>query len=204
MPLFYQHNINATTKLAVWHIAEAERFFSKHVSVQREITHPHKRLQHLAGRYMLQILFPGFPYHLIEVATTRKPFLSNEEYHFSISHCGDYAAVIASTDRRVGIDIELASWKVDRIKHKFLNKDEIQKLSVSTLQQLTMLWSVKEAIFKWNGSAEVDFKKHMQIDLVLENTVEGRFLKDGEIPFRVFHQQLDDITLAYVHTPLEL
>jgi hypothetical protein len=50
MPLVYQQNINASTKLGVWHIEEPEAFFLEQVPLQREITHPNKRLQHLAGR----------------------------------------------------------------------------------------------------------------------------------------------------------
>ncbi|HEV8081101.1 MAG TPA: 4-phosphopantetheinyl transferase, partial [Chitinophagaceae bacterium] len=92
MPVLYEH-INDFAKIAIWHIAEEKKFFLQKVPLQREITHPHKQLQHLAGRYLLQHLYPDFPYHLIEIADTRKPFLPDEEYHFSISHCGDYAAV---------------------------------------------------------------------------------------------------------------
>jgi len=46
---FYQRNINKSTKLAIWSIEELKIFLSK-VPLQREITHPNKRLQHLAGR----------------------------------------------------------------------------------------------------------------------------------------------------------
>ena len=53
MPLVYQQNINAVTKIGVWHIAEAEDFFAT-VPLQKEITHWHKRLQHLAGRFLLK------------------------------------------------------------------------------------------------------------------------------------------------------
>ncbi|MEO6454267.1 MAG: 4-phosphopantetheinyl transferase, partial [Ginsengibacter sp.] len=91
MPLFYQHTINDATKISIWHIVETEDFFLNKVPLPGIVTHWHKRLQHLAGRYLLQELCPGFPYHLIEIAGTRKPFLANEKYHFSISHCGDYA-----------------------------------------------------------------------------------------------------------------
>ena len=96
MPLFFQHTINETTKLGIWHIEEEEDFFLAKVPLQKSITHPHKRLQHLAGRYLLQYLFPDFPYTEILIADTRKPYLPNDQYHFSISHCSDYAAVIIS------------------------------------------------------------------------------------------------------------
>ena len=75
MPLFYQQDINETTKLGVWKIEEPEDFFLRVVPLQRSITHPHKRLQHLAGRYLLPFLFPDFPHEEIEIADTRKPFL---------------------------------------------------------------------------------------------------------------------------------
>ncbi|MDE3144284.1 MAG: 4-phosphopantetheinyl transferase, partial [Bacteroidota bacterium] len=92
MALFYQHNINDTTKLAIWKIEEPISFFLAQVPLQREITHPHKKLQHLAGRYLLRFLFPDFPFDEILIADTKKPYLPYEQYHFSISHCGDYAA----------------------------------------------------------------------------------------------------------------
>ena len=124
MPLFYNHTINSTTKLAVWLIQEDEAFFLEKVPVSRKITHPHKRLQHLAGRYLLQFLFPDFPIQLIQVADTRKPFLENESHHFSISHCGEYAAVIVSTSRRVGIDIEIHSDRIHKLEQKFMSIGE--------------------------------------------------------------------------------
>src|SRR5207244_952031 len=158
MPLVYQQNINEATKLAVWHIAEAEDFFLVKVPLQKEITHPHKRLQHLAGRYLLRELFEDFPLELIQIADTKKPFLPNEAYPFSISHCGDYAAVIVSPVNRVGVDIELISDKVSRIRDKFLSPEEqriIQQMfnlayrqagtQYSTFNtQLTVAWSIKE------------------------------------------------------------
>src|SRR3954462_10941207 len=107
MPVFFQQQINDTTRLGIWKIEETESFFKENVPLHRDITHPHKRLQHLAGRFLLQFLAPDFPYDLIRIAETRKPFLSNDAYHFSISHCGDYAAAIVSRDSRVGIDVEL-------------------------------------------------------------------------------------------------
>ena len=115
MPLVYQQNINAVTKMGVWHITETEDFFLQQVPLQKEITHWRKRLQHLAGRFLLKELYPDFPLALIKIADTRKPFLEDEAYHFSISHCGDYAAVIVSKEYRVGVDVELVNDKIEKI-----------------------------------------------------------------------------------------
>ena len=177
MPLFYQHNITEFPRLAIWKIEETESFFLKKVPLQRSITHPHKRLQHLAGRYLLPALFNDFPLEEILIADTRKPFLPNEKYHFSISHSGDFAAAIASSKSRVGVDIEMITPRIHRIADKFLSDDEKDffnedykmfldqwnlKDKVHT-EYLTLMWSAKEAVTKWHGDGGVDFKEDIQL-----------------------------------------
>jgi phosphopantetheinyl transferase len=177
MPLVYQQNINYTTKLGVWHIAEEKDFFLRLVPLQQQITHPRKQLQHLAGRYLLKEMYPDFPYELIRIADTRKPFLVNEAYHFSISHCGDYAAVMVSSTLRVGVDVELVTKKVEKIKHKFLSVAELEMIadienqSAQLLRDslLTATWSIKEALYKWYGVGEIDFIEHLQIESIMLN-----------------------------------
>ena len=75
MPIFFQQDIDVSTMLGIWKIEENEDYFLKHVPLQRNITHPHKRLQHLSGRYLLRHLYPDFPLSLIRIADTKKPFL---------------------------------------------------------------------------------------------------------------------------------
>jgi phosphopantetheinyl transferase len=175
MPLVYQQNINAHTRLGVWHIAEDEHYFFERVPLRNDITHPHKRLQHLAGRLLLSELYEDFPIRLIQIADTRKPYLPGEAFHFSISHCGDYAAAIVSKENRVGVDIEMPQEKIQKIRHKFLAAGEQQMLStlpLDPLDTLTMAWSIKEAMFKWYAAGKVDFREHM--------TIESCMVKDTE------------------------
>jgi 4'-phosphopantetheinyl transferase EntD len=166
MPLVYQQNINASTKIGVWHLAESEAFFSERIRIQQHIAHPHKRLQHLAGRWVLTELFPEFPVSEVRIAASRKPYLPEKEFQFSISHCGDYAAAIVSMVNKVGIDIEIPQIKIEPMRHKFLS-DEEQVLLLQhpypSIQLLTIAWSIKEAIFKWYADGKVDFKAHIQI-----------------------------------------
>lgn len=205
MPLIYHHTINEFTKVGVWHITEAENFFMQKVNLQRSITHPHKRLQHLAGRYILQALYPHFPTALIEIANTKKPFLADEAFHFSISHCGDYAAAIVSTKNRVGVDIEIPHPKVERIQHKFINdveKNLLEKIEV--IHKLTMFWSIKESIFKWYGEGEVDFKKHIKIKSLKKNEsgfyAKCIFAKEKDISLKVQNITLVGNNLTWVVT----
>ena len=207
MPLIYQHQINAATKIGVWHITEAENFFLQFVPVQRNITHPHKRLQHLAGRFLLRELFPNFPLSLIQIADTRKPFLEDEVFHFSISHCGDYAAVIVSTQNRVGVDIEIPHAKIERVQHKFLSANEnqlLKKIDGENINMLTMAWSIKEAMFKWYGVGQVDFINDMEIlSLVKNNTgyvVNCFFKKEKQEKLQLQNILVEGNNLAWIVT----
>lgn len=207
MPLFYQQDINQDTRLAVWKIDEEESFFLQKVSLKREIIHPHKRLQHLAGRYLLVYLFPDFPAELIEIADTRKPFLPNEQYHFSISHCGDFAAAIVSKTERVGIDVELLTPRVEKIKHKFLHPDELQmvdRAKIDKVQLLTLLWSAKEAMFKWWGSGDVDFSDVLriwQMPIELQGKINTSFQKNEiDIALQLDYRLMSELTLCWVNS----
>ncbi len=177
--------------MAVWHIAEKEDFFLQQVPLQREIRHWHKRLQHLAGRILLKELYPDFPVALIQVADTKKPFLENEPFHFSISHCGDYAAVIVSKTFRVGVDVEMVNEKIGQIQKKFMSTAEMKILNVQCLptaqtgqmpnaqypmtntQCLTLCWSVKESVYKWWGRGSVDFKRGIVLTTITGDKSEG-------------------------------
>jgi phosphopantetheinyl transferase len=163
VPVFFQQQINETTRLGIWKIEETEEFFKNNVPLHRDVTHPKKKLQHLAGRFLLQFLVPSFPYELIQIAETRKPFLTNEEYHFSISHCGDYAAAIVSKNKRVGIDIEIETPKIKQVSGKFLSQQEQSLLSIHDSKLLTLFWSAKESVFKWYGEGSVDFREHIRL-----------------------------------------
>jgi 4'-phosphopantetheinyl transferase len=212
MSLFYQHTINAGTKLGIWRIEEPEEFFLKQVPVKRDVSHPAKRLQHLAGRFLLPYLFHDFPLSEILIADTRKPYLADEKYHFSVSHCGHFAGVIASNCNRVGIDIEIISPRLYNIVHKFVNENEKvflkewEPLTQMHLQLTTILWSAKEALFKWYGLGQVDFKEHMQLSgpvVFLSNEwieLPFTFYKTEAVHVKIMAKVFGDIVLAWVIT----
>jgi len=203
MPVFFQHQINEHTRLGVWKIEETEDFFKGNVPQHREVTHPHKRLQHLAGRFLLQYLFPDFPYKLIQIADTRKPFLPDERYHFSISHCGDYAAAIVSSKNRVGVDVEEPVEKILTIQNKFLSDKEreqfLYEFKTPNFRLPTLLWSAKESVFKWYGNGGVDFRQHIQLfNLQEEKRTIDCFFAKNESELVIHYRHFDGMVLAWV------
>ena len=195
-----------------WRIEEHEEFFLEKVPLKRDVSHPYKRLQHLAGRYLLPTLFEDYPLEEILIADTKKPFLEGEKYHFSISHCGNYAAAIASDHQRVGIDIELVTPRIKSIGPKFLNDDEklflknYEHLPSLHLELTTILWSVKESLFKWHGEGQVDFRNHIQLAgpvSFLPNEwmhLPFHFVKENPISLTVSARIFDGLALAFVHS----
>jgi phosphopantetheinyl transferase len=212
VPIFFQHSINDSAKLGIWRIEEPETFFLEKVPLKQQVTHPYKRLQHLAGRLLLPELYPDFPLEEILIADTRKPFLEDEQYHFSISHCGNFAAAIASSENRVGVDIEMVTPRLKLIAHKFLTESEKEyleqwkNLTALYLQMLTILWSSKEAIFKWYGNGNVDFRGHMVLDgpIVFKPDqwikVPFLFKKHEPIQLQLTARVFDGLVLAFVVT----
>jgi phosphopantetheinyl transferase len=210
MPLFYQHNIDAHTHIGVWRIEEEEAFFMRSVSAQKEISHPYKRLQHLAGRYLLTVLAPDLPHSSLEITKEGKPVLTEGDFQLSISHCGNFAAAIVSNKKPVGIDVELETPRLQAIAPKFL--DEIERSFLSDwgdfphmhLQLLTMLWSAKEAVFKWYGKGQVDFRQHIHLCDAITGYPDGAytlpfvFRKEGEQRLDVHARIFEPLILAWV------
>jgi phosphopantetheinyl transferase len=204
MPIFFQQDIDGNTRLGIWKIEEEEKFFLKQVPLQKEITHPHKRLQHLAGRFLLKYLYPDFPLELIRIADTKKPFLEDEAYHFSISHCNDYAAAIVSKTERVGVDVETPSFKLDRIKNKFLNEEEFSILnSQFSITQLTLMWCSKEAVYKWWSYGGVDFSEKIRLrpfQLQLSGKISVQFLLGDQKDLILHYVIFDKLCLVWLKT----
>ena len=207
MTLIYQQDINVETKMAIWKIEEDEQFFLDYIPIHRSIKHPKKRLQHLAGRYLLQYLFPAFPYNEIKIADTKKPFLDDHQYHFSISHTKDYAAAIVSSNCRVGVDIEIPTAKATIISEKFIHPNELHLMDVLgdkvDLNYFnTMIWCAKEAMYKWWGKGNIDFKEMLRIDSIIEDDeykLSAIFIHPEETQKLILnHKQLGDLCLIWV------
>jgi phosphopantetheinyl transferase len=209
MPLVYQHIINENTRLAVWSIEEHESFFAENIGFVADITHLQKRLQFMAGRYVLKMLAPSLDIISLKPSPTEKPMDPSGKIHFSISHSRDKVAVMVSGNSTVGIDIEFPEKKLISLKNKFLSEKDrevLSELNHSEIIQLCFGWSVKETLFKWYGKGGVDFKKHLNIlsASVLDNDFSFQciFSKDQPISLKVYGFIFEEYVLAYTYDGL--
>ena len=205
MPLVFQNKYAGEVTVGVWHIEEEESFFESDFKATRDIQHPHKRIQHLAGRYLLQRLHKSLPNHNILIGDNNKPYFENDHCYFSISHCRDYAAVVVSEQVPAGIDVEVISPLALKLSHKFMNETEmaflIQDIEIDT-KIATAIWSIKEAVFKWYGKGKVDFKKDIVVEEnpleIVANTIKVSFHKQQSTKLQLQLFWLNDYVLVWL------
>jgi 4'-phosphopantetheinyl transferase len=71
---------------------------------------------------------------------------------------------LISKTQRVGVDIEQVSEKIGAIIPKFLTSEECFLLASGAIEKTaTLFWSVKESVYKWQGTGGTDFKKHIRM-----------------------------------------
>jgi len=93
--------------------------------------------------YFSRVLWLNFNQNQkIHYKSTGKPVL--DRGFLSMTHSHNYVVMCFSNTIELGIDIEMISDKIDRVKSKFLHpKDQY-----TSLKDLTQLWTIKEAFFK--------------------------------------------------------
>lgn len=121
-----------------------------------------RRKEWLATRLLVQMVTNEQPE--IKYQPNGQPLLIRPQYHISISHTQDIAVIALHPKHKVAIDVEMINARVGSVANRFISEEEEKMISnTETLLWQTIIWSAKEALFKWWGEKEVDFKKHMRI-----------------------------------------
>ncbi|WP_113654548.1 4'-phosphopantetheinyl transferase family protein [Pedobacter namyangjuensis] len=171
MPVVFNKNIDDQTILAVWKIEETEaellaslQLKQHELDIIASLTNSKRVLHWLSTRVLLRKMLDTQDYIDCQMDEHGKPYLVNSDTHISLSHSYDYASVIISKNKQVGVDIELIKMKIKSIKHKFLSDVELaQKQIGDNTNGLYVAWCAKEAIYKWHGKKGLEFKQHIHI-----------------------------------------
>lgn len=171
MPLLREWNIGESALAAIWKVEEPEAFFNGHTGLYPEINNDIKRMEHLAGRFLLKYLERDFPLHQIEKDEHNKPRLQHKNFYFSISHSWPYIAAVIDPLHDTGIDIQVWTPRIVDIQQRFLSERE-QGFCGGDHQLITLAWCAKEAVYKWYGRKGTSFMNHLPIT-ALHETEEG-------------------------------
>ncbi len=210
MALAFQKNIDADTSFAVWKIEESAEELYDQLQLDEEeqayletLSQGKRNLHWLGTRVLLRKMLNTEQYIDCKIDAHGKPYLVNFPHHISLSHSYDYAAVMISEKKLVGIDIEIIKPKIERLADKFLNPAELAFVDpANAVNHLYVCWCAKEAIYKLQGRRTISFKEHIQLQPFAYRDA-GQLqaaLITPEInwPFEVYFEKFDDYMLGYV------
>lgn len=149
MPLLHTHQPASDVCLGIWKITESIdelKLLCQHspqlYTIIDSIGHQHRKREILAI-YALLMELTHQPHLIIQHDEYRRPII--EGYNISISHTKEYASIILSKEKRVAVDIEYMSNRVEKIVSKFIRNDEM----VPTLLHKLINWCSKETCYKF-------------------------------------------------------
>ncbi|MBS1549640.1 MAG: 4'-phosphopantetheinyl transferase superfamily protein [Bacteroidetes bacterium] len=193
MPLYRDYS-DAQGSIQVWKYDDSEVFdedqlISKDDWEKVHNYHPKKKIEYLMIRKMLYDLLPG---HQILYRTMGQPFLHPKDAFISISHSYPYAS-LAVSQKRIGVDLEKVNPKILRIKHKFIHHSEESWIfgHENEVELLTIVWAIKEALYKLHPSKYWSLKKHYQVQ-------EFSLSDLSSVPCAVFDAEFKDEYIAKI------
>ena len=160
--------------LGVWEISESInelKALTKGVKLD-QIKSQKRKLEILAVRVLLKEMCGNSKLNYNKYGA---PVLDNNK-KITISHSKQLVAIIVS-EFKSGIDTEIISKRILKIKDKFISKYDNINYSQ---EDLTIAWSTKECIFKWHQNGNLNFKDDISIKSIdhLTKTIEVSFDKN--------------------------
>ena len=169
MPLYKKFNIGQTAQVLIWQISESfedlfDQVILKDISLIR--LNNMKALSHQKGflsiRKLLQEI--GYSDEDLFYDETGKPNLLDGKC-ISITHSFEFSAIIIS-EKVAGIDLEMQREKIIKIAEKFMDTEFsfLPKIKEQDfIQKSTVIWGVKEAVFKIENQVGISFKDHVSV-----------------------------------------
>lgn len=211
----YSHLCTMNYHYIIWNITESEeelragllhpeRFAQK---VENLKPGSRRMLEVLAVRRAMKVLFYEEEKEVLYNADGA-PYLADGPY-ISISHTDGYAAVIASEEFPVGIDIERRGTRVERVVSHFLRPEELVVLQMAAEEipskidyqlLLHLAWSAKETAFKILGKEYYDLQNLTTVQFFdLKRKIILLSVKDRPAPLKIHFYYTDDFVLTFIY-----
>ena len=194
MPLHKIIHINENTTAYFWHITEDVTSLFRAVSLRdtslfrlEGMKSEEHQKGFLAVRMLLQHL--GYTDYDLTYDEAGKPHLSDGK-HISISHSHEFSCICIS-NKLMGIDLEKLKEKTLKIAPRFMEVKHLENLSVlEQMEKSTVIWGVKESIFKIKNEKGISFPEHI---------FEAEFdLKEGKCEAELhFNNQIENFQIQF-------
>ena len=207
MPLYQKISVDTNSVVLVWKISESYNDLYRSVSLKDNSlarlegmkSESHQK-GFLAVRMLLQeVGYTDFDLYYDEFG---KPHLKDGK-NISISHSFDFSVIMLS-DKNVGIDLELRRDLIKKIARKFADEPfvyECENDSAEYISKLTVIWGVKEAVFKVRNEVGISFKDHIFVRPFEMNHLKTNVLldfMDTKQNFEVHFKEIENYTLVWL------
>jgi len=206
MPLYKSITVNSQTTVKIWKIEESYNALMQPLELKPESLErvlSMKSQLHQRGFLSVRHLLHEFGYTDQDLFYDQngKPHLKDGK-HISITHSFTFSGVIVS-DKDVGIDIEMQRDKIGIIAKKFVDYefDYLDKTSSDYIKKLTIIWGVKESLYKLFATPGMLFKQHfLVIPFMIEDgeTIAWIDYKDKKYRYTTAFIEFEGFTCAYV------
>ncbi|MEL4308816.1 4'-phosphopantetheinyl transferase superfamily protein [Joostella sp. CR20] len=203
MPLYKTIQPNLHTKVLIWKIEETYDELADGIELTDNCINRLSRMKseiHQRGFLSVRQLLKkaGYTTSDLYYDTAGRPHLKDGNY-ISITHSFIFSGIIISKQTPIGIDIEKQRDKISVIAHKFVGY-EYNYLTDNDINKLTVVWCVKESLYKVFATEGMSFKQHTKVlpfDLE-EGKTFGWIFYCGRIQkYKVEFLEFDGFTCAY-------
>lgn len=173
MPLLKQFKLENNCVIGIWEITEEVNELNQYLDLQNDdkvvfesLKSDRRKREWLAVRCLYKKLNPS---GRIDYKRER-PIDRIAGKELSISHTKGICCVYLAQKSPVGIDVEQCSEKALRVANKFLSNGELNLIDVPKTDLATLIWTVKEAIFKkYSRIKHLNFKSEIIVKSIVRS-----------------------------------
>jgi len=205
MPLYESKKHGENTQIYVWKITETfEDLFDQVLLNDTNLIRLNNMKSELHQRGFLSVRMllqsAGYFDNDLYYDEFGKPHLKDGK-HISVTHSFGFSSIIIS-DKNTGIDIEMQREKILLIADKFIDTefDFLEKEAEDYIRKLTVIWGVKESIFKIQNEVGISFKDHISVfPFELEDKKTSALLTFANLnkEFEIHFMEIENFTLVY-------
>jgi len=161
MPIIRIIKPNDNTIVGIWKITETLDNLCKSVSLSstsRELLKNRKSRIHKLQFLSVRAILIEIGYADDNLSYQDNVPTLDDSKKISISHSNLFSCVIIS-DLKVGIDVQEINHKINTIAKKFIGY-ETSYLDLDDFKRMTIIWNIKESIYKIANINGLDYKTH--------------------------------------------
>lgn len=207
MPLYKTIEIDSKSTILIWKISESFSDLFNDVPLKDNSLarlEGMKSQSHQKGFLAVRMLLQqaGYTDFDLYYDTFGKPNL-NDGTFISISHSFEFSVIVLS-DKNIGIDLELRRDLIVKIARKFAEEEFVYQ-SENNIEdfksKLTVIWGVKEAVFKVRNEIGISFKDHVFVrpfEIIDEKTTALLDYNRLKREFLVYFTEIESYTLVWL------